>query len=301
MTSDDRRLKSTSIAALGRERQRRATRSRWPSRLGLWACAAVLLAFSLLPIVWMAFTSFKTRAEVFGAPGALLPRVWTLDAYRQVLASDYFLIYFKNSIIVNVAASLITVVLATLAGYSFSRFRIPGKAALMLFMLAMQMFPSTVLLIALYVVFRQLHMLNSYSALILSFITHGLPFSIWMMRGFVDAVPVDVEEAAMIDGCGRLAALLRVVVPMMLPGMIAVGLFGFLAGWNDLVWALTLTTSPSMRLIPPGFVATYVGQFETYWNQLMAGSMMVSLPTMIVFAFLQRYLVQGLTAGAVKG
>jgi len=171
----------------------------------------------------------------------------------------------------------------------------------MLGILAMQMFPSTVLLIALYVVFRELDLLNTYTALILSFVTHGLPFSIWMMRGFVDTVPVDVEEAAMIDGCGRLAALLRVVVPMMLPGMIAVGLFGFLAGWNDLVWALTLTTSPSMRLIPPGFVATYVGQFETYWNQLMAGSMMVSLPTMLVFAFLQRYLVQGLTAGAVKG
>jgi len=267
----------------------------------LWLLTAVLLAFSLLPIVWMAFTSFKTRTAVFGAPGALLPRPWTLSAYRDVLASDYFLTYFKNSVIVNVAASLITVVLATLAGYSFSRFRIPYKSALMLGILAMQMFPSTVLLIALYVVFRELDLLNTYTALILSYVTHGLPFSIWMMRGFVDTVPVDVEEAAMIDGCGRLAALLRVVVPMMLPGMIAVGLFGFLTGWNDLVWALTLATSPSMRLIPPGFVETYVGQFETYWNQLMAGSMMVSLPTMLIFAFLQRYLVQGLTAGAVKG
>ncbi len=227
----------------------------------------------------------QDAAAMFGDPGALLPHPWTFDAYRQVLESDYFLIYFKNSIIVNVAASLITVVLATLAGYTFSRFRIPGKSALMLGILAMQMFPSTVLLIALYVAFREAHLLNTYTALILSFVTRGLPFSIWMMRGFVDAVPVDVEEAAMIDGCGRLSALLRVVVPTMLPGMIAVGLFGFLAGWNDLVWALTLTTSPDMRLIPPGFVATYVGQFETSWNQLMAGSMMVSLPTMLFSPF----------------
>ncbi|MGH7190307.1 MAG: carbohydrate ABC transporter permease, partial [Acetobacteraceae bacterium] len=121
------------------------------------------------------------------------------------------------------------------------------------------------------------------------------------MRGFVAAVPVDVEEAAMIDGCRRSGALIRVVVPMMLPGMIAVALFAFLSGWNDLVWALTLATSPAMRLIPPGFVLTYVGQFETYWNQLMAGSVMVSLPTILVFVFLQRYLVKGLTAGAVKG
>ena len=169
--------------------------------IGLAAIVAVLLAFSLLPIVWMAFTSFKSRGQVFGAPGALLPNPWTLSAYRAVMESDFFLIYFKNSLIVNIAASLITVVLATLAGYSFSQFRIPGKSALMLFILAMQMFPSTVLLIALYVVFRRVHLLNTYTALILSFVTHGLPFSIWMMRGFVDGVPADVEEAAMIDGC----------------------------------------------------------------------------------------------------
>lgn len=270
-------------------------------RLALYLLAAALLAFALLPIVWMLFTSLKTRTEVFGAPGRLLPTVWTLAAYRNVLRTTPFLTYFSNSVIVNVAASLITVVLATLAGYSFSRFRIRGKSAIMLSILAMQMFPSTVLLIALYVAFRNLGLLNTYTALILSYITHGLPFSIWMMRGFTDAVPVDVEEAAMIDGCRRSTALLRVVVPMMMPGMVAVALFAFLSGWNDLVWALTLTTSPSMRLIPPGFVLTYVGQFETYWNQLMAGSVMVSLPTILVFTFLQRYLVQGLTAGAVKG
>ncbi|MGH7056588.1 MAG: carbohydrate ABC transporter permease [Acetobacteraceae bacterium] len=263
--------------------------------------AALLLAFTLLPILWMVFTSLKTRAEVFGHPGRLLPSIWTFAAYRDVLKTTPFLTYFANSIIVNVAASLITVVLATLAGYSFARFRIRGKSAIMLGILAMQMFPSTVLLIALYVAFRRIGMLNTYSALILSYITHGLPFSVWMMRGFVDAVPVEVEEAAMIDGCRRGGALLRVVVPMMLPGMVAVALFAFLSGWNDLIWALTLTTSPSMRLIPPGFVLTYVGQFETYWNQLMAGSVMVSLPTILVFAFLQRYLVQGLAAGAVKG
>ncbi|MDA8050024.1 MAG: carbohydrate ABC transporter permease [Rhodospirillales bacterium] len=267
--------------------------------IGLVALA--LLSFALLPIVWMCFTSLKTRAELFGAPGRLWPKVWTFSAYRDVLAHSAFPTYFANSVIVNVLASLITVLLATLAGYSFARFRIRGKSVLMLGILAMQMFPSTVLLIALYVFFRRFDLLNTYTALVLSYITHGLPFSVWMMRGFVDAVPVEVEEAAMIDGCRRGGALLRVVVPMMLPGMIAVALFAFLAGWNDLIWALTLTTSPAMRLIPPGFVLTYVGQFETYWNQLMAGSVMVSAPTILVFVFLQRYLVQGLTAGAVKG
>jgi multiple sugar transport system permease protein len=272
-----------------------------PRWLVLAPLLGLSLAFSLLPIVWMVFTSFKSAHAVFGAPGRLLPAVWTLAAYRTVLGDGYFVVYFANSLFVNISASLITVALATLAGYSFARMRLRGRQALMLGILATQMFPSAVILIALYVVFRRLGLLDSYASLILSYVTLGLPFSVWMMRGFADAVPVDVEEAAMIDGCSRLEALWRVVVPMMLPGMIAVALFSFLVGWNDLVWALTLTTSPSMRLIPPGFVATYVGQFQTYWNQLMAGSVLVSLPTVIIFILLQKYLVQGISSGAVKG
>jgi multiple sugar transport system permease protein len=273
----------------------------WRQRLVLTPLLALSLGFSLLPVIWMIFTSFKTSDVVFGAPGQLLPRVWTLSAYRAVLGDGYFVVYFANSLFVNLSASIATVGLATLAGYSFSRMRMRGKQAVMLGILATQMFPSAVLLIALYVIFRNLGLLDSYASLVLSYVTLGLPFSIWMMRGFAEAVPVDVEEAAMIDGCNRLQALWRVVVPMMLPGMIAVALFSFLVGWNDLVWALTLATSPSMRLIPPGFVATYVGQFQTYWNQLMAGSVLVSLPTVIIFTLLQKYLVQGITSGAVKG
>jgi len=273
-------------------------RQKW---LVLTPLLALSLAFTLLPVAWMVFTSFKTAHAVFGAPGRLLPPVWTLAAYRAVLSDSHFIVYFANSLFVNLSASIATVGLATLAGYSFSRLRIRGRQVMMLSILATQMFPSAVILIALYVIFRRLDLLDTYGSLILSYVTLGLPFSVWMMRGFAEAVPVDVEEAAMIDGCSRLQALLRVVVPMMLPGMIAVALFSFLVGWNDLIWALTLTTSPSMRLIPPGFVATYVGQFQTYWNQLMAGSVLVSLPTVIIFILLQKYLVQGISSGAVKG
>ncbi len=270
-------------------------------RIWIYVALAALLAFAVLPVLWMLSTSLKTRFDVFGSPGSLLPPHWTLNAYRLVLTDPHFLTYFANSLIVNVAASLVTVLLATIAGYSFSRFRFRGNQALLLFILATQMFPSAVLLISLYVMFRHFGMLNSYPALIISYVTFGLPFSIWMMRGFVDAVPVEIEQAAMIDGCSRSSAMVRVVAPMMLPGVIAVALFSFLAGWNDLIWALTINTAPSMKLIPPGFVSTYVGQFQTYWNQLMAGSVLVSLPTVVIFILLQRYLVAGLTAGGVKG
>ena len=278
-------------------RRRRSARA----QVLLYIALAALLSFSLGPVLWMLSTSFKTRFDVFGSPGSLLPLHWTLSAYKTVLTDPHFTTYFANSLIVNVAASLLTVLLATIAGYSFSRFHFRGREALLLFILATQMFPSAVLLIALYIMFRHFGMLNSYPALIVSYVTFGLPFSIWMMRGFVDAVPVEIEHAAMIDGCTRANALVRVVAPMMLPGVIAVALFSFLAGWNDLIWALTINTSPGMKLIPPGFVSTYVGQFQTYWNQLMAGSVLVSLPTVVIFMLLQRYLVAGLTAGGVKG
>jgi multiple sugar transport system permease protein len=267
----------------------------------VYALLAILLAFSLLPIYWLLATSFKTRFDIFANPGQFFPFPFTLHAYQQVLSDPHFLTYFKNSLIVNLATSLITVALALLAGYSFSRFRFRGNQALLLFILATQMFPSAVLLLSLYILFRQLHLLNTYPALIISYVTFGLPFSIWMMKGFADGVPEEIEQAAMIDGCSRMQALLRVVVPMLVPGMIAVALFSFLAGWNDLMWSLTLTSSTSMRLIPPGFILTYVGQFQTYWNQLMAGSVLVSIPTVAVFTLLQRYLVQGLTSGGVKG
>lgn len=273
-------------------------RRKW---LVLTPLIALSLAFSLLPVLWMVFTSFKTTHAVFGAPGRLLPPVWTLAAYRAVLGNGHFIVYFANSLLVNISASIATVALATLAGYSFSRIRMRGTQPIMLGILATQMFPSALILISLYVIFRHLGLLDTYASLILSYLVLGLPFSVWMMRGYAETVPVDVEEAAMIDGCNRLQALWQVVVPMMLPGMIAVALFSFLVGWNDLLWALTLTTSPAMRLIPPGFVATYVGQFQTYWNQLMAGSVLVSLPTVIIFILVQRYLVQGLSSGAVKG
>lgn len=281
-----------------RSRRKWRLKKKW---LILTPLLALSLAFTLLPILWMLFTSFKTAHAVFGAPGRLLPPVWTLAAYHTVLSDPHFGIYFANSLFVNIAASIATVALATLAGYSFSRLRVRGRQAIMLAILATQMFPSAVILIALYVIFRRLGILDTYGSLILSYVTLALPFSVWMMRGFAEAVPVDVEEAAMIDGCSRLQALVRVVVPMMLPGMIAVALFSFLVGWNDLIWALTLMTSPGKRLIPPGFVATYVGQFQTYWNQLMAGSVLVSLPTVIIFILLQKYLVQGISSGAVKG
>jgi multiple sugar transport system permease protein len=155
--------------------------------------------------------------------------------------------------------------------------------------------------VSIYVLFQQLQLLNTYLGLVLAFSSFALPFSIWMMRGFFDTIPRDLEEAAMVDGASRLGAMQRVILPLVGPGVIAVGLYTFMNTWNNLLFALSLTNSQDMRTIPPGFLLTYVGEFQYAWADAMAGSVMASLPMVIVFIFLQRYLVAGITAGAVKG
>ncbi len=209
--------------------------------------------------------------------------------------------YFKNSLIVGICTTLLTLLAAVPAGYVLSRFRFRGARALLLVILATQMFPYVTILISLYTLFRQLHMLNTYPALVLSFTTFSLPFSIWMMKGFCDTLPSDLEDAARVDGASRLRTLWSIVVPIIIPGVVAVGFFAFLNSWNELLYALTLTSSPDMRLIPPGFVLTYIGEFQDRWPDMMAASVVVSLPIVVLFTVFQKQLVSGLTAGAVKG
>jgi multiple sugar transport system permease protein len=262
----------------------------------------LLLLPLLLPIYWTFITSIKPNDAAFAMPPQLFPEAPTLGSYLSQLADrSGFVTYFMNSVIVAVFATLLSVAVSVLAGYAFSRFRFPAKRALLVLILASQMFPLVLILVAIYVLFRQLGLLDTYLGLVLAFTSFSLPFSIWMMRGFFDTVPRELEQAAMIDGATRLQAMFRVILPLIGPGVIAVGLYSFLTAWNNLLFALTLTSSQNMRTIPPGFMLTYVGEFQYLWADAMAGSVMVSLPMVVVFIFLQRYLVGGMTAGAVKG
>ena len=209
--------------------------------------------------------------------------------------------YFKNSLIVGICTTLLTLLAAVPAGYVLSRFRFRGARTLLLVILGTQMFPYVTILISLYTLFRQLNLLNTYPALVLSFTTFSLPFSIWMIKGFCDTLPTDLEDAARVDGSSRLGTLWSIVLPIIIPGVVAVGFFAFLNSWNELLFALTLTSSPDMRLIPPGFVLTYIGEFQDRWPDMMAASVVVSLPIVVMFTLFQKQLVSGLTAGAIKG
>jgi multiple sugar transport system permease protein len=260
------------------------------------------LLYAFFPTFWLASTSIKEQGEAFQNPPTWWPHAPTLHSYT-ILPSDQqgFVQYFKNSLIVGVCATFLTLFAAIPAGYVLSRFRFRGARVLLLVILATQMFPYVTILISLYTLFRQLNLLNTYPALVIAFTTFSLPFSIWMLKGFCDTVPTDLEDAARVDGLSRLGVLRRIVMPLIIPGVVAVAFFAFLNSWNELLFALTLTSSPDMRPISAGFVLTYIGEFQDRWPDMMAASVVVALPVIIVFTIFQRQLVSGLTAGAVKG
>lgn len=271
-------------------------------RAGLLIASILLLSYLLIPLYWMLATSLKLNSDAFKVPPDLIPIHPTLHSYiSQLTDRSGFLQYFINSVIVSTCTTALTIGVAILAGYAFSRYRFPFRRALLILILATQMFPLTLLVVGIYVFFRQWQLLDSYLGLILAFTSFSLPFSIWMMDGFFRTVPRELDEAALIDGSSRLGALFRVIMPLTAPGVLAVAVYAYLNSWNNLLFALTLTSSQNMRTIPPGFLLTYVGEFQYYWSDAMAGSIIVTLPMILVFIFLQRFLIRGMTAGAVKG
>ena len=265
-----------------------------------------LLVLTFFPLVWMVSSAIKPIEDLFVIPPQWIPERPTLAAIDSVLYGDneqpsLFLDYFRNSLIVTVGTTLLALTVSTLGAYALSRYPFRGSGKLMLSILSIQMFPQAMLLISFYLIFLQLQLLNTYQALILANATFAVPFSIWMLKGFFDTVPREIEEAALIDGCTRLSVMPRIVLPMIAPGLIAAGSYTFLIAWDEYLFAATLTTEPAMRTLPPGIIQSFVGQFYLNWPNVMAASVLITIPVTVLFVFFQKYLVQGLTAGAVKG
>lgn len=259
-----------------------------------------LSIFSLLPFAWMISTSFKNLSETFNTPVNWIPKVFTMESYKNIWTIQNFGVYFKNSAIAASFSTLFSVILAALAGYGFSRFRFKYGKSLMVFVLVSQMFPGILLVIPYFSMTSKMGLINSYTALIIAYTSFSLPFCLWMLKGFFDSIPIQLDEAAMVDGCSRLKTFFHIILPVSLPGIAATVIFAFLQAWNEFLFALVLTTTPKMYTMTVG-IANNIGQFRIQWNDLMAASVVATLPTIILYSFLEKYLVQGLTAGAVKG
>jgi ABC-type glycerol-3-phosphate transport system permease component len=265
-----------------------------------WTVILAALAIVLFPFYWMVNTSLKPATEIFLSPPTFASVHWSLDAYATVLTQRPVGRYFANSLIVALGTTVLSVTLAALAAYGFTRFFPRGATPFIVFLLFTKMLPETLLIIPYFRLMSDLGLLNTYFALILAYSSFALPFSVWMLIGFFRSIPRDIDEAAMIDGASHLQAFWRVILPLARPGLVAVSLFTFLIAWNSYVWALVLTTDSSMYVLSVG-IANMVGEYRVQWNELMAAAVIAALPVMVLYSLLERHLVDAITSGAVKG
>jgi ABC-type glycerol-3-phosphate transport system permease component len=265
-----------------------------------WIVALAALIIVLFPFYWMVNTSLKPASEIFLSPPTFASPNWSLDAFTTVLTQRPVARYFVNSLVVALGTTVLSVTLAALAAYGFTRFFPHGATPFIVFLLFTKMLPETLLIIPYFQLMSDVGLLNTYWALILAYSSFALPFSVWMLIGFFRSIPRDIDEAAMIDGASYLQAFFRVILPLARPGLVAVALFTFLIAWNSYLWALVLTTDSSMYVLSVG-IANMVGEYRVQWNELMAAAVIAALPVMVLYSLLERHLVDAITSGAVKG
>lgn len=252
------------------------------------------------PVVWMLASSFKSNTEIFAYPPRLIGETFFLGAYREVLTNPEKVRFFINSYFISIMVTLLTLAVAILAGYSFSRYAFRFKKPLNMAIISVQAVPPITLLIPYFGLIVALRLHNTYAALILTYMVFTLPYAILMMTGYFNTLPRALDEAVMMDGGSRFMALWRVLVPISLPGIVATGIYTFMQAWNEFLFALTLTKTVDMRTVPVG-IQLLMGQHSYEWNEMMAMSGLGCLPVLLLYLIFQRYFIAGMTAGSVKG
>ncbi len=279
---------------------RRLRRFPWISTL----IATVFCVLWVFPVYWMVNTAFKPQSEMLSATPHFFPETPTLENFARAITQGDFLRYLQNSVIVVAGAVVFAIVLGLFAAAALSRFRFRGRRTIMVFLLVVQMLPGTALLIPQFLIFNEMNLLGTYFGLILAYVAGVLPFSIWVMRGFFLAIPIELDEAARIDGASTWQVLTKILFPLVMPGIIASSVFAFIASWNDYIVAYTFMKDQAYYTLPvwlASFTTASGGQIGTDYGGQMAGATLFSLPVVVFFMIIQRNLVSGMSAGAVKG
>ena len=269
-------------------------------QLAIYGCALVLLIFAAFPFFWMISTAFKPLREIFAYPPYFFPKDSTLANFVRLFEQTRFLTYFKNSVIVSTSAVVVTMIIATAGAYSLTRFRYYGREKIASLILFTYMFAPIMIIIPFYVLIRKIGIANTHLALIMAYTAFCLPFNIWLLKAFFQSIPIVLEEAALTDGAGRIQAIIHVVFPLALPGIIATGIFTFILAWNDYIFVRILITSDELKTLSVGIADLYNATVID-WGMIMSGGMMITIPVLVFFTFIQRNLIAGWGAGAVKG
>lgn len=280
--------------------RRRIDGWRWAGRIFL----AFMLLYTALPMVWMLLTSIKSGFAAMQFPPQWWPSEPTPASYQKLLdpqnsVGQDFLRFFWNSLFVSTVTTILAVVVAVPAAYAFSRFRFPGRKFLFFAVLLRNMFPAVIFLVPLFILMRWLGLVNTHGSLILTYLTFGLPLAIWLLKGFYDNIPFQLEQAARIDGATRFQAFLYIVMPLSVPGIIATAIYSFIGAWNEYIYAATFLTKNEQLTLPVG-IQRFFSENTTDFPGLMAASFMMSVPVVVLFLLLQKYFVRALTEGAVK-
>ncbi len=258
------------------------------------------IVFILFPFYWSLCTSFKREDSILRLPMHYLPTPFTLDNYTKMWSDVGFARYFMNSLTVSLLTTVLILIISLLGGYALARFNFKGKPTVLLIFLLTQMLPGVMLIIPLFEIFKAMGLINNLNSLTLTYTTTHIAFCTIMMSGFFSNIPKQLEEAGQIDGCSLVGAIFRIVVPAIMPGIVATAAFAFVGAWNDFIYALAFMSDNNQFTLPLG-LNMMNGEFTVNYGRLAAGNIIALIPVMILFAYIQKYLVTGLSAGAVKG
>ena len=266
----------------------------------LYILLTIATIWTLFPLYWTLVTSFKSASQISAKPITYLANPATFENYQKAWNVGGFSHYFKNSLFVSLVSTIFTVVLSTMDGYAIARFNFRGKKLFMLLMLSTQFIPAAMLIIPLFMIYLPMKLINSLWSLIITYTTFHIPFNAMLMSTFVKGIPFSLEEAAQIDGCSRVSSFFHVMIPMLFPGLAAIAVHSFISSWNEYLYALMFLTSNRKYTLPIGLSMT-IGEYSINYGQLTAGSVIALTPIILMFMYVQKFMVSGLSAGAIKG